>query len=241
MLLTGEQICAARAFARVEQAEFAKMAGISLETVKRLERFRGAVEANSRTLKAITDTFAGIGVEFLKDNDTIAVRMNVKNRTSVQFPRPPARDLQPSQPLLRLIYFSTATGATAASFDETVKEILQTAQPRNRALGVGSALLASEGRFLQVIEGPNEPVLRLFGEISLDPCHTAVQPMQSRGVDFRLFPEPGIAGGAFKRGDEVFSDEPSMVGGFRPEALSPAAALTLLGMVEHYARRPQVA
>ena len=38
--LTGEQIRAARALGRIEQAELAKRSGLSLETIKRLERLR---------------------------------------------------------------------------------------------------------------------------------------------------------------------------------------------------------
>jgi transcriptional regulator with XRE-family HTH domain len=64
LLLTGEQIRAARAMARIEQVELARRAGISLETVKRLERMRGHVEANTRTIASITDAFAALGVVF---------------------------------------------------------------------------------------------------------------------------------------------------------------------------------
>ncbi len=239
--ITGEQLRAGRALARLQQAEFAKMAGVSLETVKRLERFRGAVEANSRTLEAIENAFASIGVVFASDAETASVRMNVKDRSSALFAQAPAaREFQQAKPLLRLIYFSTATTAGApASLDETVEQIRQAAQPRNRSLGIGSALLACERRFLQVIEGPRESVCQVFGAVSIDARHTSVQTLQTRAVDFRLIPEAGMSAGVFTRGDEMFSDEPSMSQGFRPETLSPAAALTLLGTVGRHARRLQ--
>lgn len=64
LLLTGEQIRAGRALVRIEQTELARQAGVSLETVKRLERMRGPVEANTRTITAITEAFARIGVVF---------------------------------------------------------------------------------------------------------------------------------------------------------------------------------
>jgi hypothetical protein len=222
----------------VEQAEFAKMAGISLETVKRLERFRGVVEANTRTLRAIEDAFARIGIVFLSETDTVSVRMNVKERSSVPSAQTPAAGESPqARPLLRLIYFSTATATAAESLDRAVQQILQAARPRNKSLGIGSALLASEGRFLQVIEGPGELVCQIFGAVSADKRHTCVQIVQTRAVDFRLIPEAGMSAGVFTRRDEIFSDEPSMSGGFRPETLSPTAALALLGMVGRYARR----
>lgn len=63
-VLSGEQIRAARAFARIQQQGLAKEAGVSLETVKRLERMHGPVEANTRTLIAISDAFARLGIVF---------------------------------------------------------------------------------------------------------------------------------------------------------------------------------
>jgi transcriptional regulator with XRE-family HTH domain len=62
MMLTGEQIRAGRALARLEQAELAHRSGLSLETIKRLERIRGPVGANVRTVHALQDAFSAVGV-----------------------------------------------------------------------------------------------------------------------------------------------------------------------------------
>lgn len=62
--LTGEQIRAGRAILRLEQADLAKASRVSLETIKRLERMRGPVEANTRTVIAISDAFHDLGVVF---------------------------------------------------------------------------------------------------------------------------------------------------------------------------------
>lgn len=62
--LTGEQIRAARALVRIEQAELARRSRLSLETIKRLERIRGPVGANTRTLTALAQTFQELGVSF---------------------------------------------------------------------------------------------------------------------------------------------------------------------------------
>lgn len=64
LLLTGEQIRAGRAILRLEQVELAKAASVSLETIKRLERMRGPVDANVRTLVAISAAFLRSGVVF---------------------------------------------------------------------------------------------------------------------------------------------------------------------------------
>ncbi len=62
--LSGEQIRAARALSRIDQSDLAKRSGLSLETIKRLERIRGPVDANSRTLRALFEVFSGMGVAF---------------------------------------------------------------------------------------------------------------------------------------------------------------------------------
>jgi transcriptional regulator with XRE-family HTH domain len=64
LLLTGEQIRAGRAILRIEQSALARASGVSLETIKRLERMRGPVEANTRTVLAICEAFLDLGVEF---------------------------------------------------------------------------------------------------------------------------------------------------------------------------------
>ncbi len=64
VLLTGEQIRAGRAFLRLEQTQLAGAAGLSLETVKRLERMRGPVEANTRTVAALATAFHDRGIVF---------------------------------------------------------------------------------------------------------------------------------------------------------------------------------
>lgn len=63
--ITGEQIRAARALVRLEQAELARRTGLSLETIKRLERTRGRVEAHASTLRALRETFEGLGVRLI--------------------------------------------------------------------------------------------------------------------------------------------------------------------------------
>ncbi len=62
--LTGEQIRAGRSLARVDQAELARRSLVSLETIKRVERIRGPIAANIRTLQAITRAFAALGIVF---------------------------------------------------------------------------------------------------------------------------------------------------------------------------------
>ena len=74
--LTGEQIRAARAILRMDQKDLAKAAGVSLETVKRLEKMKGEVSAYDRTLDAIKGALEDAGVEFIPaDNGGPGVRL----------------------------------------------------------------------------------------------------------------------------------------------------------------------
>ena len=67
-MITGEQIRAARGLARFDQATLAERAGVSLETVKRLERLRGPISANTTTEAAIRSAFNAVDVIFLDED-----------------------------------------------------------------------------------------------------------------------------------------------------------------------------
>jgi transcriptional regulator with XRE-family HTH domain len=77
MVVTGEQLRAARAMARLEQADLAKRAVVSVDTVKRLERAAGPVSANVNTIAAIVRELEAAGVEFT-NGDQPGVRMRAK-------------------------------------------------------------------------------------------------------------------------------------------------------------------
>ena len=62
-MLTGEQIRASRAILRMEQATLAAEAGVSVETIKRLERLDGELSAQPETLLAIRQVFVRAGLD----------------------------------------------------------------------------------------------------------------------------------------------------------------------------------
>ena len=68
-MLTSEQIRAARALLRLEQKELAALAGISVETIKRLEKTPGSVSAYTGTVEAIRKALEGAGVAFTNDDE----------------------------------------------------------------------------------------------------------------------------------------------------------------------------
>ena len=75
--LTGEQIRAARALLRLEQRDVARLSGLSVETIKRLERVRGRVDAHFRTVATLQRTFGDLGVQFVaREGGAIGVSLH---------------------------------------------------------------------------------------------------------------------------------------------------------------------
>ena len=67
-MLTSEQIRAARALLRWDQKTLADAAGVSVETIKRLEKTPGKVSAYTGTMEAIQNALETAGVDFTNDN-----------------------------------------------------------------------------------------------------------------------------------------------------------------------------
>ena len=239
--LTGEQIRAARALARIDQAELARRARLSLETIKRLERIRGPVEANVRTLNAIAEVFEAIGVRFEGRRDgTIAV-CGPGSAFAGARADPVHADERPSDrpagAAYRLIYFSAAS-ADAPPIRLLMHAINRSARLNNAGLGVTGALLASNGRFLQALEGDKQAVQQLYGAITLDPRHRDLVLLEGRMVSSRQFADWSLCCGVFASDTLIFAHEPSMATGFRPELLTPASALGLLATMRDLQAAP---
>jgi len=66
--MTGEQLRAARAMLKLEQAELAELSSVSVETIKRLERIDGNLSANFRTIDSLRSVLEAEGVLFLPEN-----------------------------------------------------------------------------------------------------------------------------------------------------------------------------
>ena len=68
-MVFGQQIRAARALLGWEQRQLASEAGVSVETVSRLERTVGPVSAYTGTLDAVRKVLEDAGVEFTNDDE----------------------------------------------------------------------------------------------------------------------------------------------------------------------------
>ncbi len=65
---TSDQIRAARATHRWDQADLTEQSGVSLATVKRLKKMNGIVKANRVTIQAIRRAFEETGIKFIPEN-----------------------------------------------------------------------------------------------------------------------------------------------------------------------------
>lgn len=229
--LTGEQIRAARALARLDQSDLAIRAGVSLETIKRLERIRGPVDAKHRTMRAIQRAFEGAGVAL----DHAGVRvMRAEAGGAEEASQHPAGDLW------SIIYFSTASADSSQRMKAVLDQIFATAGLANIRHKITGALLACDGRFLQLIEGPHQALLNLYASIESDSRHHSLNLLENRSVATRRFPNWSLCCGVFRSDMSAFAHEPAMHNGFRPEALTPMSAIGLLmTMAELESVRPR--
>ena len=67
-MITSEQVRGARAMLRMGRADLASRAGVSPETIKRIERSPGQVSALAATLSSIRAALEAAGVEFIPEN-----------------------------------------------------------------------------------------------------------------------------------------------------------------------------
>jgi predicted transcriptional regulator len=82
-MLSSDQIRGARAILRLSQADLAKAASVSLETIKRLEAMQGELKVRLDTLTRIKDALERAGVEFIPENGGGAgVRLTKRSKRS---------------------------------------------------------------------------------------------------------------------------------------------------------------
>ena len=237
--LSGEQIRAARALSRIDQSELARRCSLSLETIKRLERIRGPVDANSRTLRALFEVFSAMGVAFDNCEDGgVGVCLVPKEAL-----RPAGVGRQPDRRSVdnsyhRLIYHSAANPENPQPLQELLQQVQLDGMRRKTAANVTGILFAYDGRFLGVLEGPKDKVRQGYGAISCDPRHVSLSIISDQPAPARRFSDWSVCCGRFKVDDEMVWREPALRDGFRPEGLSPASALGLLSVMRDLTDAP---
>lgn len=237
--LTGEQIRAGRALARIDQSELARRCGLSLETIKRLERIRGPVDANSRTLRSLIEVFSAMGMAFDNCEDggmgvCLAPREGARPATGTeQAARAVRKSRRRSEEAgcHRLIYYSTANPENPRPLNELLEQVQISGAQRKATMDVTGILFAHDGRFLSVLEGPKDNVRQVYGAISCDRRHASLSIISDQPAPARHFPDWSVCCGLFQSDAGMVGDEPALKGGFHPEGLSPASALGLLSVM----------
>ena len=109
-MLTSEQIRAARALLRWEQKNLAAAAGVSVETIKRLEKKPGRVSPYVQTVDAIRGALetAGVEIRIPEEGLRLAVERAGRQRDSVSGRESNTRDTAPAA-----FSFAVAAGGLA--------------------------------------------------------------------------------------------------------------------------------
>lgn len=88
--------------------------------------------------------------------------------------------------MLSIAYVSAATSPIS---DDEIAGILTLSRANNERHGLTGALLYHGGRFIQILEGPDEAVRARFAVISTDPRHRILQQVREKQVAERQFPQ----------------------------------------------------
>ena len=86
--------------------------------------------------------------------------------------------------MIRLLYCSQAKSDFS---EEVLKEILLTSRKNNSAAGITGVLVHGGGMFMQVLEGPEQNVLRTYMKILDDKRHTDSRIIQISPMKERMF------------------------------------------------------
>jgi len=86
--------------------------------------------------------------------------------------------------MIRLLYISEAAPSIT---DEKVQDILKSSQRNNPAVGVTGVLLHGGGLFMQILEGPEDAVLRKYVRILDDRRHGDCQIIHISPANDRIF------------------------------------------------------
>lgn len=95
-----------------------------------------------------------------------------------------------SPALTQLLYVSTAVSPFDAP---ALAELLRKARDHNERAGVTGLLLYKAPNFMQVLEGPEASVDRLFSTIERDPRHARVLTLLRQPAERRDFPDWSMA------------------------------------------------
>lgn len=86
--------------------------------------------------------------------------------------------------LIRVLYLSRARPGLQSS---DIRDILETSKARNAALDITGVLCGGKNDFIQVLEGPEEHVIRLYAKILDDHRHSDCALLSIAPIETRIF------------------------------------------------------
>lgn len=92
--------------------------------------------------------------------------------------------------MIRLLYFSEAVATVTCG---NLKDVLASARRNNKVQDITGVLVAGGKVFLQILEGPEQPVLSLYLKILQDKRHRNVEIMRVTPTNDRLFEDWSMA------------------------------------------------
>jgi transcriptional regulator with XRE-family HTH domain len=97
-MITAEQLRAARALLRIEQADLAERSGVSVATIKRFEAMDGPIKARTETVELLRSALDALGVILIpKNGDDVGVRLRKPAAATAEHPSKPAA-VKPTTP-----------------------------------------------------------------------------------------------------------------------------------------------
>ena len=94
--------------------------------------------------------------------------------------------------MIRLLYTS-ASRIQKNDPDQSLIKILDASYRNNPAVGITGLLMHGGGLFMQVLEGPDAEVFRLYVKLLDDPRHTDCKVILLTPIEKRMFPEWAMA------------------------------------------------
>lgn len=89
--------------------------------------------------------------------------------------------------MIRSIFYISRSTLVMPAEESRVQDIVDWSRSWNADVGITGALMFTEKRFAQVIEGPPPIVAELMGKLRLDPRHTGIDVILDRLVPAREF------------------------------------------------------
>ncbi|MGI8650719.1 MAG: BLUF domain-containing protein [Rubrobacter sp.] len=87
-----------------------------------------------------------------------------------------------------MFFLTYASSATGTFLKEDLALLLAQCRENNSALGITGMLLYKDGNFMQVLEGEEEAVRKLYAKIESDPRHKGTIVFQQGYAEERQFP-----------------------------------------------------